>query len=86
MEREIDAKLVAWKKSEFRKPLMIRGARQVGKTFSVSRFGENHFQTFIKLDFERDRTSHKIFDGDLFVKKQQGFPRRDHCICVNLKL
>ena len=69
MEREIDAKLVAWKKSEFRKPLMIRGARQVGKTFSVSRFGENHFETFVKLDFEQDRTSHKIFDGDLSVKR-----------------
>ena len=69
MERQIDAKLVEWKKSEFRKPLVIRGARQVGKTYSVSRFGENHFETFIKLDFERDRTIHKIFNGDLSAKR-----------------
>ncbi len=65
MEHEIDAKLVGWKKSEFRKPLMIRGARQVGKTFSVSRFGENHFETFVKLDFERDRTGRKVLHVNL---------------------
>ncbi|MDA3788256.1 MAG: ATP-binding protein [Desulfobacula sp.] len=65
MKRDIDTNLVEWKKSEFRKPLIIRGARQVGKTYSVCRFGESHFETFIKLDFERDRTSHRIFQGDL---------------------
>ncbi len=69
MERQIDTKLLDWKKSEFRKPLIIRGARQVGKTFSVSGFGANHFEAFIKIDFERDRTSHKIFEGDLSAKR-----------------
>ena len=59
MERQIDAKLLGWKKNEFRKPLIIRGARQVGKTFSVSSFGEKQFEAFVKIDFERDRTSHK---------------------------
>ena len=65
MKRNFDAKLVKWGKTEFRKPLMIRGARQVGKTYSVCKFGKNHFETFIKLDFERDRTVHRIFQGDL---------------------
>ncbi|MBU1341329.1 MAG: ATP-binding protein [Proteobacteria bacterium] len=69
MKRNIDSKLVEWKKSDFRKPLVIRGARQVGKTYSVCEFGENYFETFIKLDFERDRTSHRIFDGDLTTQK-----------------
>ena len=69
MKRDIDTNLVDWKKSEFRKPLIIRGARQVGKTYSVCRFGENHFETFIKLDFERDRTSHRIFQEDLSAEK-----------------
>ena len=69
MKRDIDINLVEWKKSEFRKPLIIRGARQVGKTYSVCRFGENHFETFIKLDFERDRTSHRIFQEDLSAEK-----------------
>ncbi|SDU57118.1 ATP-binding protein [Desulfobacula phenolica] len=69
MKRDIDTQLVEWKKSEFRKPLVIRGARQVGKTYSVCRFGETHFETFIKLDFERDRTIHRIFEGDLSTEK-----------------
>ncbi|MBC8438428.1 MAG: ATP-binding protein [Deltaproteobacteria bacterium] len=69
MKRNIDTNLVEWKKSEFRKPLIIRGARQVGKTYSVCRFGEKYFETFIKLDFERDRTSHRIFQEDLSAEK-----------------
>jgi len=69
MKRDIDTKLLEWKKSEFRKPLIIRGARQVGKTYSVCKFGENYFETFIKLDFEQDRTIHKIFQEDLSAEK-----------------
>lgn len=43
MKRTIDAKLADWKTSRFRKPLIIRGARQVGKTYSVTRFGQIRF-------------------------------------------
>jgi uncharacterized protein len=69
MKRVIDSKLTDWKIQTFRKPLIIRGARQVGKTFSISQFGETCFDSFIKLDFERDRSIHKIFDQDLLVQK-----------------
>ncbi|MFH2057656.1 MAG: AAA family ATPase [Pseudomonadota bacterium] len=69
MERTIDLKLIDWKNKTFRKPLIIRGARQVGKTFSISQFGETCFESLIKLDFERNRSIHKIFDHDLSVKK-----------------
>ena len=69
MKRDIDKRLVEWRKSKFRKPLVIRGARQVGKTYSVCRFGETHFDLFLKLDFERDRTLHRIFEGDLATEK-----------------
>jgi uncharacterized protein len=65
MQRTIDKKLADWKTNRFRKPLIIRGARQVGKTYSVTRFGQTGFDTFLKLDFERDRTIHRIFDEDL---------------------
>jgi uncharacterized protein len=65
MQRAIDKKLSDWKISRFRKPLIIRGARQVGKTYSVTRFGQTRFDTFLALDFERDRTIHRVFDGDL---------------------
>ena len=69
MKRTIDSKLIKWKTQIFRKPLIIRGARQVGKTFSISRFGETSFKSIIKLDFERNRSIHKIFDQDLSVQK-----------------
>ncbi len=69
MERNINIKLVKWKTNKFRKPLIIRGARQVGKTYSVCEFGKNHFEKFIRLDFERDRSVHRIFEGDLSTEK-----------------
>ncbi len=69
MKRTIDSKLIDWKTQIFRKPLIIRGARQVGKTFSISQFGETSFKSIIKLDFERNRSIHKIFDQDLSVQK-----------------
>lgn len=69
MKRTIDSKLSDWKTQTFRKPLIIRGARQVGKTFSISQFGETAFKSIIKLDFERNRSIHKIFDQDLSVQK-----------------
>jgi uncharacterized protein len=65
MKRIIDPKLAEWKTSRFRKPLIIRGARQVGKTYSVTRFGQTRFDTFLSIDFERDRTVHRIFEQDL---------------------
>jgi uncharacterized protein len=65
MKRAIDQKLADWKTSRFRKPLIIRGARQVGKTYSVTRFGQTRFDTFLSIDFERDRTIHRIFEQDL---------------------
>lgn len=65
MKRHIDSVLKEWKQDPFRKPLILRGARQVGKTFSVTEFGKDQFDSIIRLDFERDRSVHKIFEGDL---------------------
>jgi len=69
MKRNIEKKLTVWKKHQFRKPMIIRGARQTGKTYSVTKFGESQFEIFIKLDFERDRSLYKIFSQDMSVKK-----------------
>jgi len=65
MKRNIDQVLKEWKDYKFRKPLLIRGARQVGKTYTVKAFGRNHFVNFVIFDFERDRSLHQIFNGDL---------------------
>jgi predicted AAA+ superfamily ATPase len=65
MEREIIKSLSEWKNSENRKPLMLRGARQVGKTYSLKQFGETGFKNFHYINFEEDERISRIFDGDL---------------------
>lgn len=54
MERDIIKKLEDWKKKENKKPLIIKGARQVGKTFAVREFAKNNYKTLIEINFERD--------------------------------
>ena len=52
LKRKIDQKLVKWKTSPSRRPLLIRGARQVGKTYSVTRFGKEQFGNCVTVNFE----------------------------------
>ncbi|MBR6145064.1 MAG: ATP-binding protein [Treponema sp.] len=65
--RKIDAELKKWKASANRKPLVLRGARQVGKTTAVKRFAAN-FETFIYLnmDVAGDKS---LFENDLGIKE-----------------
>lgn len=50
--RDIDESLIQWKQSKIRLPLLLRGARQVGKTFSVINFGHRHFRNCVVVNFE----------------------------------
>jgi len=52
MERDIYSWLKNWKNEKRRKPLIIRGARQVGKTWLVEYFGKKNFKQFIEINFE----------------------------------
>ncbi len=65
MRRLIDEQLAAWKSSSRRKPLIVRGARQVGKTWSIERFGGLEFDGVAKIDFEKRPDVAPLFDGDL---------------------
>ena len=65
MRRFIDDELLRWQKAERRKPLILRGARQVGKTWSLKEFGKNHFDSLALVDLERNPPLRKLFDGDL---------------------
>ncbi len=69
MNRFIEEKLTRWKDKSNRKPLILRGARQVGKTYTITAFGKREFSRFVLLDFEQNRSLHKIFSGDLDIKK-----------------
>jgi predicted AAA+ superfamily ATPase len=66
LNRTIDAELLAWKNSSQRKPLMIRGARQVGKTSSVKNLATN-FTYFIEINFDEKREYAAIFEKNLSV-------------------
>lgn len=48
LKRKINDKLNAWKKNKDRLPLVIEGARQVGKTTAVREFAKNNYETFMK--------------------------------------
>ena len=61
LKRFIDGQLVTWKNAARRKPLILRGARQVGKTFSVEAFGREHFGNVVRVDLERNRDLHRLF-------------------------
>ena len=65
MQRLAESDLAAWKRGRRRKPLIVRGARQVGKTWLLERFGEVHFPERFKVDLEKRRDLHGIFAGDL---------------------
>lgn len=68
MRRFLDKELKKWKESKRRKPLVLRGARQVGKTYSLKEFGKNEFDNIAIADLERNPAWHRVFDGDLSAK------------------
>ena len=70
MKRFIVEKLLSWSNDPRRKPLILRGARQVGKTWAVKEFAKQQFQGRIHLvDFEKHPDLHKIFAPNLDIKR-----------------
>lgn len=65
MKRKIEAQLAAWKDSPTRKPLVLNGARQVGKTYSVLAFAREQFDTLVYIDFSAQKNAFALFEGDI---------------------
>lgn len=65
MQRLAEKRIAGWKDSLRRKPLIIRGARQVGKTWLVENVLAKQFQNFVKIDLEKRRDLHPHFAGNL---------------------
>lgn len=63
MKREIYQELMKWKDSSGRKPLIMYGARQVGKTYIIKEFGNNEFKNLIILNCDKDERIKRIFDN-----------------------
>jgi uncharacterized protein len=64
MEREIFEDLLKWKESETKKPLLLRGARQVGKTYIVRKLGRL-FSNFVEVNFESESEVSSFFKANL---------------------
>ena len=70
MHRDITQNLVYWAKKSNRKPLIINGARQIGKSWVVRQLGKNQFKgNFIEINFEKKPQLMAIFELDLDVKR-----------------
>lgn len=68
MKRLIIADLIKWKQKDKPKPLILRGARQVGKSYTVLEFGREHFKNVVVVNFEKQSSLGEIFSGDIDVK------------------
>lgn len=67
LERKIQEQLRAWKARENKKCLVVHGARQVGKTYAVERFGKESYPEAITVNFKETPSATAIFRGDLTV-------------------
>ncbi len=71
LKRKIESELARWKKeqknSESKKALIIRGLRQVGKTYIVEHFAKENYRSFINLNFKANKSLKAAFEGDLDV-------------------
>ena len=65
MKRDIEIQLEMWKKSVRRKPLILQGARQVGKTYSILEFGKRSYSHVAYFNFEEDENLSSLFAGDI---------------------
>lgn len=65
MKRKISNWLIEWKNNKYRKPLILQGARQVGKTYSALSFGKEYYKNSVYLNFENNRDLCNIFERDL---------------------
>lgn len=67
LKRKIENQLLAWKNSEKRKPLIIYGMRQCGKTYSVINFAKKYYDNVCYINFQTNPEYEKIFEGSLDV-------------------
>lgn len=69
LKRKIDQKLIEWKENPDRMPLIIQGARQVGKTESIKFFAKNNYKYVVEINFVLQKKYKDIFDDGFEVDK-----------------
>ncbi|MDR2337931.1 MAG: AAA family ATPase [Deltaproteobacteria bacterium] len=68
LKRKITDKLIEWKAEPNKCCLLVKGARQVGKTFIINEFAKANYRNYIYINFEINKEYMRIFDGDLDFK------------------
>lgn len=68
MKRDIYKELVNWKIDKGKRPLLVRGARQIGKSYIVEEFGKKEFASYVLINFERNPEYKEIFTSNNPVK------------------
>ncbi len=63
MDRKIMTKLIEWKNDKDRKPLILRGARQVGKTYIIKQFGNENYEGVAYFNFDHDTELYNLFEN-----------------------
>ena len=67
LERKIMEDLKKWKKNKNKMCLLVKGARQVGKTFIIDKFAKENYKNYIYINFDENPAYKAIFDGDLDI-------------------
>ena len=63
MKRFILNELIKWKESKYRKPLILKGARQIGKTYILKQFGEENYEDVAYFNFDHDEELYNLFEN-----------------------
>ena len=69
MKRDITQELLAWKEQSNRKPLVLKGVRQCGKTYILKEFGREYYADVAYFNFEETRSLNSLFEQDFDVKR-----------------
>ena len=69
MKRNLTKELVKWKERADRKPLIVKGVRQCGKTYLLNEFGRENYEDIAYFNFEGNESLHSHFEGDLDVER-----------------
>lgn len=67
LKRKIDKYLIEWKNDKYKMPLIVKGARQIGKTDAIENFAKNNYENIIEINFALEKQYQDIFDDGFDV-------------------
>ena len=63
LKRFILDELIKWKESKYRKPLILKGERQIGKTYILKQFGKENYEDVAYFNFDNDEDLYNLFEN-----------------------